>query len=65
MSKPHKSDKPLVSLSYRKPEFARPKPDNITKITALAEQGAIQLLLGSQPKSIDEVIGDHWPKRPR
>lgn len=53
-----------VSLSYRKPEFSRPKPENIEKIEALAEKGsdddapprdgAIKLLLGTDVTEIRE-----------
>lgn len=43
----------LVTLSYRKPEFARPKPDNIERIQALttsppATGGSLKLQLASE-----------------
>ncbi len=41
-----------VTLSYRNREFARPKADNIERVTALAARGAIRLRLGTQVKEI-------------
>jgi NosR/NirI family transcriptional regulator, nitrous oxide reductase regulator len=38
-----------VTLSYRKPEFSRPKPENIEQLNALAENRS----------AIDERMGDH------
>jgi NosR/NirI family transcriptional regulator, nitrous oxide reductase regulator len=44
-----------VTLSYRKPELSRPKPENVEKLEALrAVPGALRLLLGSQVKEIRE-----------
>ena len=51
-----------VVLSYRKPEFSRPKPDNVEKIAALSAsaddlppegRGSIQLMLASQVRRIE------------
>ncbi len=44
-----------VTVSYRKPELSRPKPDNIEKIERLQQDGTIALLLGSRVKTIDEA----------
>ncbi len=51
-----------VTLSYRKPEFARPKPDNVEKITALAEgtngtaaPGRVRLLMDTSVRRIDDM----------
>ena len=44
-----------VTLSYRKPEFARPKPDNIDKLQSLEKAGAITIELGSSVKSINDA----------
>jgi len=41
-----------VSLSYRKPEFNRPKPENAEKLKALSEEGKIKLFLPSSPSEI-------------
>ncbi|MBL4576503.1 MAG: NAD(P)-binding domain-containing protein [Opitutaceae bacterium] len=48
-----------VTLSYRKKEFSRPKPDNLEKIEVLRQkksknQGSLRLLMGSQVQSIKE-----------
>ncbi len=48
-----------VTLSYRKKEFSRPKPDNLEKIGALTEnrsegKGSLRLLMGSEVQSIEE-----------
>ncbi len=50
-----------VTISYRKPEFNRPKPENISKINALAEQGMIDLKLDTNPSEIteEEVLLKH------
>jgi thioredoxin reductase/ferredoxin len=37
-----------VTLSYRKPEFSRPKPENVEKLDALRKAGSVRLMLGSQ-----------------
>lgn len=42
-----------VSISYRKSELTRPKPENSEKVQELAMLGKIQLILSSAPKSID------------
>ena len=45
-----------VTLSYRKSEFSRPKPDNIDQINALTNheqaQGSLTLMMASKPKAI-------------
>lgn len=46
-----------VTLSYRKPEFARPKPDNVARVEALSKvrgKGGIELMLATQVASIAE-----------
>lgn len=43
-----------VTISYRKPEFNRPKPENIAKVNDLAEQGKITLKLSTNPSKITE-----------
>lgn len=43
-----------TTLSYRKKEFQRPKPDNIAALQQLAQDGRLQLLLGSQVQEIGE-----------
>ena len=61
-----------VTLSYRKKQLSRPKPDNIEKIRALqanpraSETGSIRLALGSQVKEISpaQVVLDHEGGRP-
>ena len=50
-----------VTLSYRKPSFSRPKPENAERIEALQRQagpGAVSVLLGSQVREIQpkEVV---------
>lgn len=44
-----------VSLSYRKPELTRPKPENIRTIYTLEKQGLVKLLLSSAPIAIDST----------
>ncbi len=48
-----------VTLSYRKPEFSRPKPENVEKLKALADagegRGSVELLMGSRVKEIRDV----------
>jgi len=44
-----------VTISYRKPEFNRPKPENIAKVNALAEEGKITLKLDTNPSKISET----------
>ena len=41
-----------VSLSYRKSEFSRPKPDNQERIDALADEGKVDLLFASNVTEI-------------
>ncbi len=50
-----------VTISYRKPEFNRPKPENIARVQALAENGAITLKLDTNPSKIteDEITLKH------
>jgi len=46
-----------VTLSYRKPEFARPKPENVARVESLAKvrgKGGIELALGTHVVSIAE-----------
>ncbi len=43
-----------VTLSYRKPEFARPKEGNVEKLNALVGTGAVTLMMESQVKVIRE-----------
>jgi thioredoxin reductase/polyferredoxin len=43
-----------VSVSYRKPELTRPKPENAEKLQALASEGKVDLFLPSSPISISE-----------
>ncbi len=37
-----------VTLSYRKPEFSRPKPENVEKLRVLEEGGAVEVLMASK-----------------
>jgi len=41
-----------VVLSYRKPEFSRPKPDNLERIQALASSGSLRLMMPSEVREI-------------
>jgi thioredoxin reductase/polyferredoxin len=43
-----------VDLSYRKKEFARPKPENIAKLQRLEAEGRLKLHLGTNVQDIDE-----------
>ncbi len=43
-----------VTISYRKPEFARPKEGNVEKLNALAATGRITLMMESQVKEVRE-----------
>lgn len=43
-----------VSLSYRKKEFSRPKPENIEKLDALENDGKISFYLGTNVQEINE-----------
>ena len=43
-----------VSLSYRKPEFSRPKPDNIEKLDALQQAGSLTLYMASNVNEVSE-----------
>ena len=43
-----------VSLSYRKAEFSRPKPENQERIDALSNDGKIDLMFGSNVTEIRE-----------
>lgn len=47
-----------VVLSYRKETFARPKEGNVKKLNRLADQGKIELMMGSNVKEIkpDSVV---------
>lgn len=44
-----------VTVSYRKAELSRPKPDNVERLQAFAAQGRLHLRLASQVRQ----IGDH------
>lgn len=44
----------MVSLSYRKKEFSRAKPDNIEKLAALEAAGKLKLLMGTNLQEINE-----------
>ena len=43
-----------VSLSYRKKEFSRAKPDNVARIEELADAGRLSLHLGTNVQEINE-----------
>lgn len=43
-----------VTISYRKPEFARPKEGNVEKLNSLVSAGKITLMMESQVKEIRE-----------
>lgn len=43
-----------VTLSYRKPEFSRPKPENVEKLATLQNQNKLTLMMASQVKAITE-----------
>lgn len=43
-----------VTLSYRKPEFARPKPENIQQLQQLQQQNKLKLMMASHVKTITE-----------
>ena len=44
-----------VTLSYRKPDLTRPKPENVQRIQKAAEEGKINLALGTTVKTISET----------
>lgn len=44
-----------VTLSYRKDQFSRPKPENIDKLKTLDEQNSLKLMMASKPKQINET----------
>lgn len=55
-----------VTLSYRKAEFSRPKPDNLDGINALVAEGNLTLMMASKVAEIrgDEIdIVDHDGKK--
>jgi len=41
-----------VTISYRKPEFNRPKPENIARVHELVDEGKISLKLDTTPAKI-------------
>jgi NosR/NirI family transcriptional regulator, nitrous oxide reductase regulator len=41
-----------VTLSYRKKEFSRPKPENVERLEALQAAGRLTLMMASRPKEI-------------
>lgn len=43
-----------VTLSYRKPEFSRPKPENVEKLDSLQQQNKLKLMMASTVKTITE-----------
>ncbi|NBB77899.1 MAG: NAD(P)-binding domain-containing protein [Verrucomicrobia bacterium] len=43
-----------VTLSYRKKEFSRPKPENVERLKALEAQGKLSLRMGTQVQAIHE-----------
>ena len=43
-----------VTLSYRKPDLTRPKPENVQKALQAAEEGKLKLALGTTVKEITE-----------
>lgn len=43
-----------VDLSYRKKEFARPKPDNVEKLRRFGEEGKLTLHMGTNVQDIAE-----------
>lgn len=45
---------PLVTLAYRRGELSRPKPDNVERVHRLAQEGRIDLRLGTEPTAIED-----------
>ncbi|HAI11157.1 MAG TPA: iron-sulfur cluster-binding protein [Phycisphaerales bacterium] len=43
-----------VTLSYRKPEFSRPKPENVEKLDSLQQENKLKLMMASNVKTITE-----------
>lgn len=43
-----------VTVSYRKPEFNRPKPENVRQITELADAGKVDLQMETNPSEITD-----------
>lgn len=43
-----------VTISYRKPDFNRPKPENIARVNELSNEGKIVLKLDTNPSKITE-----------
>ena len=43
-----------VTLSYRKSEFSRPKPENVDKIKTLDAQGSLRLMMASNAKQFNK-----------
>jgi len=43
-----------VTLSYRKNELSRPKPDNVDRLKQLEREGKLRLLLGTNVQEINE-----------
>ena len=43
-----------VTLSYRKKEFSRPKPENIEKLDALEKEGKLSMRMGTNVQEINE-----------
>ena len=56
-----------VSLSYRKPELVRPKPENRERLEQLASAGRVELRLASEVAAIGEreVVLSSGPKEDR
>ena len=43
-----------VTLSYRRDEFSRPKPENVERLDVLSKEGKLELMMGSEVVAIDE-----------
>ena len=43
-----------VTLSYRRAEFSRPKPENVSRLDALAQGGALRVMMGSEVGEIGD-----------
>lgn len=42
-----------VTLTYRRAEFSRPKPENVLRLEALVKAGSLRLVMGSEVQKID------------
>ncbi|NET74264.1 MAG: NAD(P)-binding domain-containing protein, partial [Sphaerospermopsis sp. SIO1G2] len=52
MAELNQTDEALVTLAYRGAELSRPKPENVAKAHDLAQQGKLDLRLGTTPTNI-------------